>query len=547
MSTTLTKDIRKHIPYKITAKKQGYYEKQVTQTFTEDNPVLDLGDLTPYDGLKYTADNRVPNYRTTTLNFSETTLPFADNTKQNLKMTKYCLHDYRYKYKIPEYRGYSISGSNHFGTVGQGPKINIESSISNNQYYYGFDSKNFLRQDFSNTDTIYSINSLFKFKYKKSNIGNRLFYYNDNHMFEIRSNNKIYVAGTYGTTILEENKDYWIQVFTTKTHVTVKISTDGTNYNTEIDKDASITLTNGIYYIGSYTSNYVFGGYIYFNASSIVVRWGTGATSDKRTTYNIFPNYYNKEIDGNFTMSDLSKYKTSIKNNVFIYPAEDEKYTAMGFQTKCRVSKGGEFKVSFSKANSSNFPIEIKGLLRIWASSYDDTVYYNYKKSKTDSYSAISINLSNKNDVQKFIIKFNDSGISIGYCTGSGSTDYYYSHITSAWYEEGEYDLAIHGSYRLNNGTIFDAITDPVEIDLSGIPGLPYVSEIYQGILYKFKYVNANSNYSCYCDSNNRVVLVDMAMIDESIYTDLGKVRLSKVTQDENDQIVENPIIHLDV
>jgi hypothetical protein len=546
MSTTLTKNIRKHIPYKITAKKQGFYEKQITQTFTEDNPTLDLGDLTPYDGLKYTADNRVPNYRTTTLDFTNTVLPFADNTKQKLKTTKYCLHDYRYKYKIPEYRAYF-----GFGTVGQGPKTYEGSSINNENYIYGFDSVNFLKKVLDNTDTIYSINSLYKFKYKKSSKGNRLFYYNDYHMFEIRSNDKFYVGGTYGSTVLEDNKDYWIQVFTTKTHVTVKLSTDGTNYNTEIDKDANVSFTTsyGRYCVGSCTSNYIFSGYIYYNASSVVVRWGTGATSDTRKTYTFIPNYFSKEINGTFTnSSDFYKYGTSIKNNVFIYPPEDEKYTAMGFQTKCKVSKEENFKVSFNKAIGSQYvPFEIKGILQILPSTYYNKLRISYKQSKDGSFINKDIALQNKNDYQNIIVKFKDTGISIGYCTGSGSTNYTYTDITDTWYEEGEYDLGIHGSYRLNNGTIFDAITDPVEINLSGIPGLPYISETYQGILYKFNYVNANSNYSCYCDSNNRVVLVDMAMIDESIYTNLGKVRLNKVTQDENDQIVENPIIHLDV
>ncbi len=543
MSTTLTKNIRKHIPYKITAKKQGFYEKQVTQTFTEDNPVLDLGDLTPYDGLKYTADNRVPNYRTTTLDFTDTVLPFADNTKQKLKTTKYCLQDYRYKYKIPEYKAYF-----GFGTVGQGPKIYEGSSISNENFIYGFDSVNFLKKVLDNTDTIYSINSLYKFKYKKSNKGNRLFYYNDYHMFEIRSNDKFYVGDTYGSTVLEDNKDYWIQVFTTKTHVTVKLSTDGTNYNTEIDKDVSVSFTTsyGRYCVGSYTSDYVFGGYIYYNASSVVVRWGTGATSDTRKTYTFIPNYFNKEINGTFSSSDFYKYGTSIRNNVFIYPPEDEKYTALGFQTKCKVSKEEDFKVSFSKAISSQYaPFEIKGILQISPSTYYNKLRISYKQSKDGSFINKDITLQNKNDYQNIIVKFKDTGISIGYCTGSGSTNYTYTDITDAWYDEGEYNLAIHGYYGSRD--YMQALQDPVEIDLSGIPGLPYVSEIYQGILYKFKYVNANSNYSCYCDSNNRVVLVDMAMIDESVYTDLGKVRLSKVTQDENDQIVENPIIHLDV
>lgn len=547
MSTTLTKNIRKHIPYKITAKKQGFYEKQVTQTFTEDNPTLDLGDLTPYDGLKYTAEDRVPNYRTTTLDFSDTVLPFADNTKQKLKTTKYCLHDYRYKYKIPEYRGYSIEGDTHFGTVGQGPKIYEENSSNTDEhYYYDFDSINFLRKDFNNTDSIYSINSFFKFKYKKGSKGNMLFYYNDYHMFKIGSNDKIYVGNTYGTTVLKEDKDYWIQVFTSKTELTVQLSTDGINYNTEIEKTTNISLTDGKYYIGSYTSNNVFAGYIYNEVSSVVVRWGTGKPSDERKTYKIFPNLFSKEIEGTFNNSDFKDYKTSIKNNVFIYPPEDEKYVAMGFQTKCRVLKTEDFKISFSKAISSQYALsEIKGILQILPSTYYNKLRISYKQSKDGSFINKDITLQNKNDYQNIIVKFKDVGISIGYCTGSGSTNYTYIDITDAWYVEGEYDLAIHGYYGSRD--YMQSLQDPVEIDLKGIPGLPYVSETYQGILYKFNYVNANSNYSCYCDSNNRVVLVDMAMIDESIYTNLGKVRLSKVTQDENDQIVENPIIHLDV
>lgn len=546
MSTTLTKDIRKHIQYKITAKKQGYYEKQITQTFTEDNPILDLGDLTPYDGLKYKADNSVPNYRTTTLDFSETTLPFADNTKQNLKMTKYCLHDYRYKYKIPEYRGYSIDGDEHFGTVGQGPKIyNKNPSKTDEHYYYDFDSINFLRKDFNNTNSIYSINSLFKFKYKKGSKGNMLFYYNDYHMFKIGSNDKIYVGNTYGTTILEEGKDYWIQVFTSKTELTVKLSTDGISYNTEIEKTSSISLTDGKYYIGSYTSNNVFAGYIYNEVSSVVVRWGTGVPSDERKTYKIFPNLFSKEIEGIFNNSDFKNYKTSIKNNVFIYPPEDEKYPAMGFQTKCRVSKEGDFKVSFNKAiNSQYAPFEIKGILQISPSTYYNKLRISYKQSKDGSFINKDITLQNKNDYQNIIVKFKDTGISIGYCIGNGSTNYTYTDITDAWYEESEYNLAIHGYYGTRD--YMQALQDPVEIDLKGIPGLPYVSEICQGILYNFKYMNANSNYDCYCDSNRRVVIVDTAIIDKNIYTYLGRVRLDKVTQNNDDQVVGNPVIELD-
>lgn len=547
MSTTLTKDIRKHIQYKITAKKQGYYEKQVTQTFTEDNPILDLGDLTPYDGLKYTADNSVPNYRTTTLDFSETILPFADNTKQNLKMTKYCLHDYRYKYKIPEYRGYSIDGDDHFGTVGQGPKIyNENPSKTDEQYYYGFDSINFLRKDFKNTNTIYSINSLFKIKYKKSSKGNRLFYYNNQHVIDIgTTDNLIYVENNHGTTVLEEGKDYWIQIFTSKTELTVRLSTDGINYNTEIEKNINTSLSDGKYYIGSYTSNNVFGGYIYHSVSSITVRWGTGAIDDERITYNIFPNYFSKEIEGTFNNSDFRNYKTSIKNNVFIYPQEDEKYPAMGFQTKCRVSKSEDFKVSFNKAiRSKNVPLEIKGILQISPTTYYNKLRIGYKQSKDGSFINKDITLLNKNDYQNIIIKFKDTGISIGYCTGSGSTDYTYTDIIDAWYEEGEYSLAIHGYYDTRG--YMQSLQDPMEIDLKGIPGLPYVSEICQGILYNFKYMNADQNYDCYCDLNRRVVIVDTAMIDKNIYTYLGRVRLDKVTQNNDDQVVGNPVIELD-
>lgn len=551
MSTTLTKDIRKHIPYKITAKKQGYYEKQITQTFTEDNPVLDLGDLTPYDGLKYTADNSVPNYRTTTLDFSETTLPFVDPMKQNLKMTKYCLHNYMYKYKVPEYRAVL---DYHFQTIGQGPKINQNDSDSNNHYLYDFDNFNsfgkILKTGTGTTD-LNKITFTIKIKYKKTlNKNQSLFIFDGYFEWHFKTTDKLsnYSYGS-GNTVFEDGKDYWIQFIYEPTQMIVNISTDGINYSNEVTWTKNFTISQNMLMFGyTSSSNSPFLGRLYYNQSSLVARYGNSTNpSVMDLTSNFIIDKINKELDGEYNGTYLDFNYTSL-NNLIFYQSHDSSYNSnknyTGFKTKCRVSKNIDFLVSF-KGEASQEPIDIKGLLKIFPKKSQNIVRFEYKTSKTGSFINKDITIQNADEWQNFNVKFKDTGISIGYSTTQGSTNYTYTDIPDAWFEEGVYDLGINGYF---NGNTFNVSTNcPVEIDLNGIPGLPFNTTEYQGILYNFEKMNAGSNYNCYCDSNRRVVLVDTASIDESIYTNIGTVNLNKVTQNNEDQVVGNPVIVLDV
>lgn len=550
MSTTLTKDIRKHIQYKITAKKQGYYEKQITQTFIEDNPVLDLGDLTPYDGLKYTADNSVPNYRTTTLDFSETVLPFADNTKQNLKMTKYCLHDYRYKYKIPEYRAYL----NHYkcDTIGQGPKVNQEDSDPNNHYYYGFNKNNCIARIFNTGTGTTDLNKLtftIKIKYKKStSISQFIFKYDDYFFWIFDKTNKL-SNSYYGqtSTTFEDGKDYWLQFIYEPTQMVINISTNGTDYTNELTWTHNFTIKTNMFLIGAKSSDidYPLLGKFYYNQSSLVGRYGTSSNPEViNSTVNFSPEKIDKELLCTYVGIFTEFNFTSLRNLIFSQSYDSnftKEYT--GIKTKCRVSKNIDFLVSIS-GNTSTCPFEIKGLLRIMPWKRNNTVRFSYKTSKTGSFIDKDITIQNADEWQNFNIKFKDTGISIGYSTTQGATNYTYTDIPNAWFEEGEYELAINGYF--NGDTFHVSSYYPMQIDLNGIPGLPFKTEEYQGILYNFEKMNPNSNYNCYCDSNRRVVLVDTASIDESIYTNIGTVNLDKITQNNDDQVVGNPVIELD-
>lgn len=550
MSTTLTKDIRKHIQYKITAKKQGYYEKQVTQTFTEDNPVLDLGDLTPYDGLKYKADNSVPNYRTTTLDFSETTLPFADNTKQNLKMTKYCLHNYMYKYKIPEYRA---ALDYHFQTIGQGPKINQNDSDSNNHYLYGFDKFNcfgkILKTGTGTTD-LNKITFTIKIKYKKT-LGNNqsLFLFDGYFEWHFKTTDRLsnYSYGS-GNTVFEDGKDYWIQFIYEPTQMIVNISTDGTNYTNEVTWTKDFTISQNMLIFGYYSSSInPFLGRLYYNQSSLVARYGNSSNpSVMNLTSNFIIDKIYKELNGECYGTYVDFNYTSL-NNLLFYQSYDSSFNTnknyTGFKTKCRVSKKLDFLVLI-QGNTESYPFEIKGLLRIMPWKRNNIVRFSYKTSKTGSFIDKDISIQNADEWQNFNIKFKDTGISIGYSTTQGSTNYTYTDIPDAWFEEGEYDLAVNGYF---SGDSFQVLSyAPMQIDLNGIPGLPFKTEEYQGILYNFEKMNPNSSYNCYCDSNRRVVLVDTASIDENTYTNIGTVNLDKVTQNNDDQVVGNPVIELD-
>lgn len=546
MSTTLTKDIRKHIQYKITAKKQGYYEKQVTQTFTEDNPVLDLGDLTPYDGLKYTADNSVPNYRTTTLDFTDTVLPFTDNTKQKLKTTKYCLHNYMYKYKVPEYRAVL---DYHFQTIGQGPKINQNDSDSNNHYLYDFDKYNCIGKNINAGSSPYNLNKItftVKIKYKKTTSSSNLQFlcrYDNYFYICFNAYNKIYIpAYTSGSTSLEDGKDYWIRIIYEPTQLTVNISTDGLKYTNELTWTKSFTINSNIFLIGAENSDYPFLGRIYYNKSSLKLN-NNGVSYS--TDYEFLVKKINKELICTY-IGTYAQFNYTYLTNLIFGNVNNPNYShsSTGIRTKCKVSKTSDFLVSI-QGETSTTPFEIKGLLRIMPWKNQGVVRFSYKTSKTGSFIDKDVPIKNAIEKQNFNIKFKDTGISIGYSIEQGSTDYTYTNIPDAWFEEGEYDLAINGYF---SGDTFNVSSySPIEIDLNGIPGLPFKTEEYQGILYNFEKMNAGNNYNCYCDSNRRVFLADKTPMDETIYTKLGTVNLDKVTQNNEDQVVGNPVIKLDV
>lgn len=256
---SITKDIRKYLQYQITAKARGYYDKSIATIFTEDNPSLDLGELTPYDGLKYTVDLSKNSVRPGEINFDETILPYVNTQKQSLLTTNYCFGNSGINYDLPiynrEYENIEINGN---------PTI-TDSEVSN------FSNSNyikFLRSKVTGNDEI-----IIKFKLNNTNSCS-IFHSEYFIAVDISSNTlKAYnwSKGSYENILdsIETNKWYWIKAeITNITTRKYSISTDGEIYGEKLStEDTSAVLTYSSYnyiYIGnsSYNTSNAMGGII---------------------------------------------------------------------------------------------------------------------------------------------------------------------------------------------------------------------------------------------------------------------------------------------
>lgn len=243
---SVTKDVRKFLQYQITAKARGYYDKSITTTFTEDNPSLDLGELTPYDGLKYSVDLSKNSVRAGEINFDGTILPYANTQKQSLLTTNYCFGTSGQNYDLPiynkEYENIEING-NPTITDGQ------VSNFSSNNYL------KFLRSKITGNDEI-----IIKFKLDNTNscsiIHSEYFIAIDMSSNTLKAYNWSKSSCENILDSIETDKWYWIKAEITDISTRkYSISIDGETYEEKLStEDTSAALTYSSYnyiYIGN--------------------------------------------------------------------------------------------------------------------------------------------------------------------------------------------------------------------------------------------------------------------------------------------------------
>lgn len=234
---SITKDIRKYLQYQITAKARGYYDKSITTIFTEDNPSLDLGELTPYDGLKYTVDLSKNSVRPGEINFDGTVLPYVENN--TLTKTNYCFGNSGTNYDLPVYEKI-------YSNITKVGDVSINNGIASN-----FSSSDYL--DLGNFDFSGDYEIVLKFKMPETDSdtanykpffdakSNSYFniavtsYKNDNkrHIHSNSGNGSSWNTGIDGTTPLELNTEYYVKVVRSGTTRTMYLSTDNTTWSTE--------------------------------------------------------------------------------------------------------------------------------------------------------------------------------------------------------------------------------------------------------------------------------------------------------------------------
>lgn len=305
---SVTKDIRKFLQYQITAKSRGYYDKSITTTFTEDNPSLDLGELTPYDGLKYTVDLSKNSVRVGEINFDGTILPYDNKLKQSLLTTNYCFGTIEQNYVLPIYKEIY----NNITKVGN---VSVNNGIASN-----FSSSDYL--DLGNFDFSGDYEIVLKFKMPETDSDTSnykpFFDAKSNYYFKIALTNyrdgKRYIhtnsgngsswyTDFVGTTPLELNTEYYVKVVRSGTTRTTYLSTDNITWSTEGNVEDTYNYSHG-YNLGavSYLSSAeIFKGSFDLNESKITI----GENIINLGEYTLQKQYTGYVIEGNAKVNNL--------------------------------------------------------------------------------------------------------------------------------------------------------------------------------------------------------------------------------------------------
>lgn len=503
---SITKDIRKYLQYQITAKARGYYDKSITTIFTEDNPSLDLGELTPYDGLKYTVDLSKNSVRPGEINFDGTVLPYVENN--TLTKTNYCFGNSGTNYDLPVYEKI-------YSNITKVGDVSINNGIASN-----FSASNYL--DLGNFDFSGDYEIVLKFKMPKTDSDTTYYkpffdaksnlyfniavtsYKNDNkrHIHSNSGNGSSWNTGIDGTTPLELNTEYYVKVVRSGTTRTMYLSTDNVTWSTE----GSIEDTY------NYSHSYCLGAASHLGSQEIF----KGSFDLKESKITIGENIINL---GDHSLQKQYTGYTTYGN------AKVNNLVCSGFDS----SSSSRVVLSNAKFNTSE-PIYISFVMRADVSTRqkifdtEDRLSFRVENGyfwyyKNENHTWIQWKSINANTGYKIKVTINSSSA--------------YS-IGLALINEGTYDyIDVTDTLNLTDGPVGignnlgGSYTQPFQgtIDISEIPGAYEVkTESKPGIFYNYEDAGSAAKLNCFSKSNEFVVLSP----DENItdHTWLGKVNI---------------------
>ena len=501
---SITKDIRKYLQYQITAKARGYYDKSITTIFTEDNPSLDLGELTPYDGLKYTVDLSKNSVRPGEINFDGTILPYVNAQKQSLLTTNYCFGNSGTNYDLPVYEEV-------YDNITKVGDVSINNGVASN-----FSSSDYL--DLGNFDFSGDYEIVLKFKMPETDSDTAnykpFFDAKSNLYFNIATTNHIngkrYIhsnsgngsswnADIIGITPLELNTEYYVKVVRSGTIRTTYLSTDNTTWSTEgtIEDTNDYSLGYCLGAASHLSSQEIFKGSIDLTESKItigenIINLGDYSLQKQYTGYTTYGNAkVNNLVCSGFDSSSkviLSNAKFNTSEPIYIS-------FAMGPDVSTRQK-------IFDTGDRLGFRIE-NGYF--WYYKNENHTWIQWKSINVNTGYKIKVVINSSNNYSLGLTPINEDA-------------YDYIDVTD--------------TLNLTNGPVgignnLNDYNQPFQgtIDISEIPGAYEVkTESKPGIFYNYEDAGSAAELNCFSKSNEFIVLSS----DENItdHTWLGKVNI---------------------
>ncbi len=504
-----TKDIRKFLQYQITAKAKGYYDKSITTTFTEDNPSLDLGELTPYDGLKYAVDLSKNSVRTGEINFDGTILPYVNAQKQSLLTTNYCFGNSGINYDLPIYKEV-------YKNVTKVGNVSLYNSIASN-----FSASNYL--DLGNLDFSGDYEIVIKFKmpeidsdtsnYKPFFDAKSTLYFNiavtsyknDNkrHIHSNSGDGSSWNADIDGTTPLELNTEYYVKVVRSGTTRTMYLSTDNVTWSTEgsIEDTYNYNHSYGLGAVSYLSSEEIFKGTIDLNESKIIV----GDKTYNLGEYTLQKQYTGYVIEGNAKVNNLicsgfDSFSKVILSNTRFNKSEN---IFIIFTTGSNISSN---QCLYSTKSGPLFVVN-NGYIH----------YLNRGAGKYIQWHQVQANTGYR---IKIVINSSDN-YSLGWALKDEHT-YDYTYVTDSGLDFTDSTTHIGNWWDATSGPFYGTV------DITNIPGAYEVkTETKPGIFDSdFTDTGTAKTLNCFSNSNESVVLSEKENYNN--YTWLGTVNIPK-------------------
>lgn len=503
---SITRDIRKFLQYQITVKARGYYDKTITTTFTEDNPSLDLGGLTPYDGLKYTVDLSKNSVKAGEINFDGTILPYANTQKQSLLTTNYYFGTIEQNYNLPIYKEV-------YKNVTKVGNVSLYNGIASN-----FSISDYL--DLGNLDFSSDYEIVLKFKmpetdsdtanYKpffdaKSNLCFNIAVTNyingKRYIYSNSGNGSSWNTDIIGITPLELNTEYYVKVVRSGTIRTTYLSTDNTTWSTEgtIEDTNDYSLGYCLGAASHLSSQEIFKGSFDLKESKITI----GENIINLGEYSLQKQYTGFTIEGNAKVNNLVCSGFDSSSKVIL--------------SNTRFNKSENIFIIFTTGSEINttqkiFDTDDKISIRIkdgycW--------YYKNEKSTWIQWKMVSTNTGYR---IKIVINSSDN-YSLGWALKDEHT-YEYTYVTDS--------SLILGNGQVGIGNNVDSYNQPFygTVDITNIPGAYEIkTESKPGIFDSdFTDTGTAKTLNCFSNSNDFVVLSEKE--NYSNYTWLGTVNI---------------------